>query len=42
VNGGGNLDTYTEDKVVSATGAYNATCTPNASNLWSAIIVTFK
>jgi len=41
VNGIGNLDTYTEDQVVFSTGSYRGTCTPNASNLWSAIIVTF-
>lgn len=42
VNPSPHLAGYLEDRVVSATGAYNATCTPDASHNWSAIIGTFK
>src|SRR5262249_29881550 len=31
-NGLGNLDMFSEDRIVSATGSYNGTCAPNASN----------
>lgn len=41
-NGSAGLAGYTEDRIVAAAAAYNATCTFDSNQTWSALIGTFK